>query len=275
MLLVAAILPLILFVIYLIPGVLFYIGQGRILFQTSRVMDRDPGEQGWDFEDIVLEVAGEKTHGWYVPLEDARYTVLFSHGNAGNLAGRVESIGLLRRMGFSVLAYDYGGYGHSTGRPSELRCYEDIRAMWDHLTREKGIAPGQIILFGRSLGAGVTCQLATEVRPAATVLESAFLSTTDVARGIFPMNWYPLEWLVRHRFANKRKVVSIHGPVLIVHSREDEVIPYRHGERLFQLAKPPKMFLEIQGGHNQGFVESMEVYTHGWKQFLAEHVVRG
>lgn len=243
-----------------------YLAQGKLIFLGTREMERDPGDAGLDFEEIRLPVAGYETHGWYVPLENHRGVVLFSHGNAGNLSGRLESIGLLRSMGFSVLAYDYGGYGYSTGKSSERRCYADIRAMWDYLITVKQIPEEKIVLFGRSLGAAPTAELAQSVTPGAVVLESAFLSVPEVARKMTIVGH--LTWLIRHRFENKDKVGKITSPILVVHSPDDEVIPYEHGRRLFELAPEPKTFLEIRGDHNLGFVISEPVYRPGWEAFL-------
>ncbi len=243
-----------------------YFAQGKLIFLGTREMERDPGDAGLDFEEIRLPVAGYETHGWYVPLENHRGVVLFSHGNAGNLSGRLESIGLLRSFGFSVLAYDYGGYGYSTGKPTEKRCYADIRAMWDYLVTVKQIPEEKIVLFGRSLGAAPTAELAQSVTPGAVVLESAFLSVPDVAMKMAIVG--RLTWLIRHRFENKSKVGKITSPILVVHSPDDEVIPYEHGRRLFELAPEPKSFLEIRGDHNLGFVISESVYRPGWEAFL-------
>lgn len=243
-----------------------YFLQGYLIFPASRIMERTPASAGLPFEEITREVLGHTTHGWYVPLENHRGVVLFSHGNAGNLSGRIESIQLLRSFGFSVLAYDYGGYGHSTGSPSETRCYADIRSMWDYLREERGIPAEEILLFGRSLGSAPTAELATSVRPGAVILESAFLSTPDIARST--LLFRPVTWLIRHRFENEDKVGRISAPLLIIHSPEDEVIPYAHGRELFARANEPKTFLEIAGGHNIGFVLSEAVYRRGWEAFL-------
>ena len=256
--------------LFLIAGVLFsgglYLAQGKLIFLGTREMDRDPGDAGLAFEEVRLPVAGHETHAWYVPVENHRGVVLFSHGNAGNLSGRLESIGLLRSFGFSVLAYDYGGYGFSTGKPSETRCYADIRAMWDYLINVKQIPPSEIVLFGRSLGAAPTAELAQSVTPGAVVLESAFLSVPDVATAMPIVG--RLTWLIRHRFENKNKAQNFSSPVFIIHSPNDEVIPYEHGRRLFELAPEPKTFLDIRGDHNLGFVISEPVYRTGWEAFL-------
>ena len=242
------------------------LGQRKLIFPASREMVRDPGDFDWAFEEIRLPVDGEETHAWYLPLERPRGVVLFSHGNAGNLSGRLESIGLLRSFGFSVLAYDYGGYGYSTGKASEARCYADIRAMWDFLIRTKHIPESQIVLFGRSLGSAPTADLAQTVKPGAVVLESAFLSVPDVAKEMPIVG--RLTWLIRHRFENKVKVGKITSPLLVIHSPDDEVIPCAQGRQLFELANEPKTFLEIRGDHNLGFVVSEPVYRPGWEAFL-------
>jgi fermentation-respiration switch protein FrsA (DUF1100 family) len=242
--------------------------QTKIIFPSSRDVYRDPSAYGWAYEDLMLAAGDEQTHAWFVPQEDARGVALFSHGNAGCIADRLESIGLLRSMGFSVLAYDYGGYGKSTGKASETRCCKDIRAMWAYLTDERGITPEKILLFGRSLGGGPTADLARSVQPAAVILESTFLSTGEVARDAYP--WLPhLKWLIRHRFASKDKVGAIESPILIIHSPDDNVIPYRHGQGLFERANEPKQFYQLSGGHNSGFVEDMDAYKGAWEDFLA------
>ena len=253
-------------VAYGLFAVALYFLQGFLIFPASPGMDRTPADMGLPFETIMREVDGFQTHAWWVPLEGHRGVALFSHGNAGNLAGRLESIQLLRSFGFSVLAYDYGGYGLSTGKPSERRCYADIRSMWDFLVNERGVPASEILLFGRSLGAGPTAELARDVEPGAVILESAFLSVPDIARRT--RLFRPLTWLIRHRFANKNKVASITAPLLIVHSPEDEIIPYAHGRELFERANEPKTFLAIRGDHNLGFVISEAAYRKGWEAFL-------
>lgn len=245
-----------------------YLFQEKVIFPATAIIDRTPSSEpfNWKYEEIYLEVDDERTCAWYIPLEGADKTVLFSHGNAGNLAGRLESIQLLRSMGFSVLAYDYGGYGLSTGRPSERRIYEDVDAAWKYLTEDRGIDPATIILFGRSLGGAATAYLASRVKPGAVVLESTFTSLPDVVRDM-PLGRF-LSKGIRHHFPTLDRVPSIQVPLLVVHSREDTLIPYKHGVAIFEAAAEPKQFLEIRGDHNMGFVQSMEDYAAGWKRFL-------
>lgn len=250
---------------------MLYTIQRSLLFPATREIHRDPSAMGWAFEDLHLELPdGETTHAWWIPMDGARGAVLFSHGNAGNIADRLESIGLLRRLGLSVLAYDYGGYGRSSGSPSEARIYGDIRAAWRHLTGPLGVPPDRVVIFGRSLGAGPTVQLASEVEAGAVVIESTFLSVVEVAREVFP--WLPVRWLVRDRFDNGAKIGHVRAPILVVHSPDDTLIPYRHGRALFDRAPEPKAWLEIRGDHNNGFAMSQDVYLPGWERFLDAHL---
>lgn len=258
---------------YVIAAALLWFFQDKVLFPASRDINRTPDSMGWTYEEIWLDTPFGRTHAWWVPKDNPRGTVLFSHGNAGNIADRLESIGLLRKLGFSVLAYDYGGYGLSEGEgPSEKRCRADVRAAWRHLTDTRGIPPEQILLFGRSLGGAVTADLAQEVRPGAVVLESTFLSVPDVAREKL---WFlPVRALCSSPFNSKDKVGRITAPVLVVHSPDDTLIPYRNGKGLYERITAPKQFLEIRGDHNDGFVLSMEKYLAGWEEFLQKHFLQ-
>ena len=247
---------------------LIFLGQNRLVFMVTHELYRTPAANGWRYDDVRLDVDGGQTHGWYVhAATDARGVILFSHGNAGNIADRLESISIFRDLGFDVLAYDYGGYGESTGGPSEARCYADIRAMWRYLTEERGIAAKRIVLFGRSLGAGPTCQLATEVEAAAVILESTFTSIPDRAQEMYRI--FPARLILRIRFDNAEKIANLRSPLLVVHSPDDTLIPIHHGRVLFERASEPKTFLEIRGDHNEGFWTSGSLYRDGLTAFLA------
>jgi len=225
-----------------------------------------PQDAGWSYEDLSVPVGDEMTRAWFIPAADSRGVVLFSHGNAGTMSDRIDSIEVFRSLGFDVLIYDYGGYGNSTGKPGEQRCYEDIRAMWGLLTEERGVAASRIVLFGRSLGSGPSVDLAAETRPGAVILESAFLSTVAVGKETFP--FLPIGLMVRHRFDNKSKIGRVSTPVLVIHSSDDEIIPFHHGRKLYELANEPKSLLKIDGGHNEGYFLSHDRYVAGLSAFL-------
>lgn len=246
---------------------LLYLLQAKLIFFPTRDFFVPSELYTWNYEDVFVTVGKYSTHGWFVPAADeANGTILFSHGNAGNIADRSESIGLFRELGYNVFIYDYGGYGRTSGKASEERCYEDIRAAWRYLTEERGIAPSDIVLFGRSLGGGPTAQLATEVQPRAVILESTFTSVADMASQQFPM--FPARLLVRHEFDTISKVPRITAPILHIHSPEDDIIPYAHGQRLFEASTEPKTFLNLKGTHNLGYLLTGEPYINGLKTFL-------
>ncbi|MGC8846378.1 MAG: alpha/beta hydrolase, partial [Candidatus Hydrogenedens sp.] len=210
----------------------------NILYQKSTYIYRTPDFYQWEYEDIVVQVDKKKTHGWYIPCEESKGVVLFSHGNAGNIADRLESVGIFRKLGLSVLVYDYGGYGKSTGRPSEERCCNDALAMWKYLIGRKGYSPQNVILFGRSLGGAVTADLATKVECAGVILESTFLSTIDVAKDMF--SWFPERFARGNEFYTKKKLKNIKSPVLVIHSPQDTLIKYYHGQKIFDLLECEK-----------------------------------
>jgi len=250
-----------LYVFLMQPKLIYYPGiPGRTLEATPAVI-------GMDYEELTLSTTdGEHLHAWFIPHPQARATLLFAHGNAGNISHRLDSIQVFHDIGLNVLIFDYRGYGQSTGKPSEKGTYRDAEAAWAYLTLTRGIDPGKIILFGRSLGAAVITDLATRVEPAGVILESAFLSVPDMASTIYP--WLPVRWLASYRYDNGDKVTRITQPLLIIHSRGDEIIPFEQGERLFQQASEPKQFLELRGRHNDGFYVSRDEYLAVMGAFL-------
>ena len=240
--------------------------QRAIVFPATRAMFWNPAEAGWAYRDVVLDVDGHTTHGWFIPVPGSRGVILYSHGNGGNISDRQAGLAIWRQLGFDVLIYDYGGYGNSTGKASEKRCYEDIRACWRWLVEEQKVPPLRIVLFGRSLGGAVTADLAAEVSPGAIILESTFLSAVTLGKEAFP--FLPVGLLLRHRFETERKLARCTAPILVVHSPDDDIVPYHHGKGLFQLAPEPKTFLEIVGNHNEGYAETGPRYIQGLSSFL-------
>jgi len=240
--------------------------QRAIVFPAMRAMSWNPAEAGWDYQDVFLAVDGQTTHGWFIPAPQSRGVLLYSHGNGGNISGRMGGIAIWRGLGFDVLIYDYGGYGNSIGKPSEKRCYQDIRACWRWLVEEQGIPPERIVLFGRSLGGAVAADLAADVTPGAVILESTFTSAVSLGKEAFP--FLPVSLLLRHRFDTASKIARLTAPVLVVHSPDDDVVPYHHGRALFERAPEPKTFLEIGGSHNDGYAETGERYVQSLRSFL-------
>ena len=249
-----------------------YLSQSRMLYypdMPSRVLQGSPADIGLAYDTVWLMAGdGTRLHAWFVPATTARGTLLFNHGNAGNIGDRLDSISLFHSLGLNVLIFDYRGFGESEGKPSEQGTYLDAKAAWDYLLEERMISPQEIIIFGRSLGAAMAADLASQNLSAGVILESAFTSVPDMAASLYP--WLPVRWLSRYRYNNLDKVDRITSPLLVMHSRADEIIPFAHGERLFAHANEPKQFLELSGGHNDGYHVSRKVYVKAMQQFLDE-----
>ncbi|HHH35859.1 MAG TPA: alpha/beta hydrolase [Gammaproteobacteria bacterium] len=248
-----------------------YFGQARRLYLASRDMVTTPAAHGYDYESVHFPTAdGLTLHGWFVPRADATHVLCFFHGNRGNISNRMETIELFHAMGFSLFLFDYRGYGESEGVPDEAGTYLDGAAAWHHLTRMRGVDAGRIVMLGRSLGAAIAAATAVHHRPAALVLESTFTSLPEAAAAHHPL--LPVRLLARYRYPVEDFVRRIHCPILVIHSREDEVIPYAQGRRLFAAAHPPKEFLEIGGRHYDGYLTSGARYVQGLKDFFRRHL---
>jgi fermentation-respiration switch protein FrsA (DUF1100 family) len=233
----------------------------------SRDVDVTPDQLGLSYESVDLITADKvRLHGWFIPHDTPRATLLFFHGNAGNISHRLDSLQFFNSLGLAVLIIDYRGYGKSEGRPSEKGIYQDALAAWQYLTEAKQIPSENILLFGRSLGGAVAAYLATEQAALGLVLESTFTSIPDMAAELYP--WLPTGWLVRYQYNTRERMAAINCPVMIVHSPEDEVIPFKHGQRLFQLANEAKRFFELRGDHNTGFLRNLDRYRDHWEQFI-------
>lgn len=253
-----------------------YFNQAHLLYLPdlpSRALVATPADAGLAYETVHLNTGdGVRLHGWYVPAASPRGTLLFFHGNAGNISHRLDSLRIFHGLNLDVLIFDYRGYGQSEGKPDEEGTHRDALAAWRHLTELRGVAADRIVLFGRSLGAALAARLATEVRPGGLILESAFTSVPDLATDLYW--WLPARPLARLHYATRDYLAQVTCPVLVVHSPEDEIIPYRHGQALYAEARPPKAFLQLRGDHNSGFLLSGAGYVNGLDAFLDTHLGR-
>lgn len=207
-------------------------------------------QEGFQPEDVFLQTTdGVKIHGWFVRGENAKATILFFHGNAGNLSDRYDWVRDLSRLPANVFILDYRGYGKSEGSPNEKGIYLDAQAAYRYLTEQQKVDPKTLVLYGKSIGSGPACELASKFPCAGLILQSPFTKVKDMADRLIPP--LPLRWVVRTRFDNLEKIQKITVPKLIVHSRNDEVIPFWMGEKLFQASAEPKQFQAFtRAGHN-------------------------
>jgi fermentation-respiration switch protein FrsA (DUF1100 family) len=260
--------------VYIGLCVLLYARQTKYVFYPSRKVIDNPGDLNLHFDDVLLETQdGETISCWYIPsggYEGSGKVVLFSHGNAGNIGDRLGTIEVFHKMGYDVMVYDYRGYGASTGSPTEEGTYLDALAVWNYVKGDKGIPPEKIVIFGRSLGGGISAWLAEQARPGALIIESSFLSAADMAKKMFP--YLPVKLLCRYKYSTVDRIKNIDCPVVIAHSPDDEMIPFKHGQKLYKLAGQPKMFVEMSGGHNAGGLDIDTDYQKRLAAFLAEHI---
>jgi hypothetical protein len=233
----------------------------------GRTLTMTPTDVGMDFQDVSIATTdGVMLHGWFIAGRSSR-VLLFFHGNAGNISHRLDSIAQFRELGLSVLIIDYRGYGQSTGRTTEKGIYRDADAAWRYLIDDRGIVANDIVIFGRSLGASVASRLASEYQPLALIVESSFTSIPDIAQDLYP--WLPVRWLSRLSHATRDHVRDVRCPILIIHSRDDEIIPFHHGEAIFASANEPRTLLTIRGTHNDAFLLDELAYVAGLRTFLA------
>jgi len=265
-----------------LAGLLIWLVQPRLVFFPMKRMVWTPADSGLPYQDVRIETAdGEQLAAWLVAAPPDRpqrdLTLLFLHGNAGNISHRGDSLRIFSDLGLDVLIIDYRGYGRSSGTPSEAGVYADAAAAWRWLTRERGVPAGRILLFGRSLGGAVAAQLAgrlateadPEQQPAALIVESAFDAIDSLARHHYPLLAAVIP--LRMRFPAAEAIARVRCPVLVLHSPEDEIVPYALGRRLFAAAPEPKRFIDLHGGHNQGFLMSQPGYQQALAAFLDAH----
>lgn len=255
---------------YVLLGALLFFMQERMVFLPNlpgRALEATPQRLSLRYDDVRFETDdGVALHGWYVYARESRGTLLFFHGNAGNISHRLDSIAIFAALGLDVFIVDYRGYGQSEGRPGEQGTYRDADAAWRYLLEQRNLDPARIVVFGRSLGGAVAAYLAADNRAAALIVESSFTSAEDMAARLYP--FMPVRLLTRLRYPVIDYVALNRNPVLIVHSREDEIVPFHMGEELYRAATAPKAILELTGDHNGTFLIDRDRYVAGLDAFV-------
>jgi uncharacterized protein len=235
------------------------------VYHPTRQLEASPADLGRPHENVFFETSDHvKLNAWFFPTTNSprsRFAVLLCHGNGGNISHRLDVCEALLETGVGVFAFDYRGYGASEGRPSEAGTYRDCHAAYDWLLR-RGFAPENIIVYGESLGGGIASELCASKPTGGLILQSTFTSIPEIGSELFP--WLPVRLVGSIKYDTRSRLPKLTIPVLVLHSRDDDLIGYRHSELNFAAANEPKLCCELKGDHNdpladrKGFVEAIE-----------------
>jgi hypothetical protein len=242
------------------------------IYFPTRQIGENPEIVGLPYQDVYPVTNDHvRLHGWFIPYEGAGSTLLIFHGNAGNIGDRLSWIELLHQLGVHIFIIDYRGYGKSEGEPFEEGLYRDARAAYDWWASERRPRGERLVLLGESLGGAVAVHLAARVSSAALILQSTFTSARDMAKTMFPIGL--LQPLAHVHFDSAGIIARVLCPKLIIHGVRDEIVPFRLGKRLFELAPPPKRLYSVpEAGHNNLLGIAGSEYSHQLKMFLSRVV---
>ena len=245
-----------------------YYQQEQMLFFPSREILWTPDQSGMEYREVTFTASdGLELAGWWVPAPGARASVLFLHGNAGNRSGRAETISLLQGLGCNVFIIDYRGYAGNPGRPTERGVKRDVEAAWRKMNELPEVSGTSKVIMGRSLGGALAAWLAAHAGRDSdgVIIESTFTSLKAMAAEVYP--WIP-GFLVRMELNTAAYVERIQSPVLMGHSREDELIPFSHAETLKGKASHLYDFIEMRGSHGDAFLQTGDLYRKRLDAFL-------
>ncbi len=238
------------------------------LYFPLRTIEATPEALGLDYEEVTITAEdGIQISGWFIPSGTPRATLIFCHGNGGNISHRLEKIEMFNDLNLNVLIFDYRGYGMSKGSPSEKGLYLDTEAVYEYLVDEKKILPQKIIAYGESLGGAVAIDLAGKHEMRGIIIEGTFTSVRDMAKRLLP---FIPTFIYASSYDSLGKIKNVKSPKLIFHSIDDEIIPFEMGEKLFHAAPEPKEFVKIRGGHNEAFIISRDVFVKEIDEFIGK-----
>ncbi len=238
------------------------------IFYPEKHVSMTPGMLSMQFDEVTLVTQDKvKINGWFIPADKPAATLIFCHGNAGNIGDRVSGLKHLHDLGINIFIFDYRGFGKSEGEPSEEGTYRDALAAVDYLKTRKDVDPNKLICYGESLGGAVAVDLASRIKPAGLIVIDSFTSVYRASQDIYP--FLPIRWLLRTKYDSLSKMKTIHCPVLIGHSPQDDIIPFHHGQDLYNAANSPKEFVTLKGSHedalyidNKKVLEQMKHFIH-------------
>lgn len=257
---------------YLLVLLVIFMMQSKLFYYPQKDIWATPEDVDLQYENVMFHTEDNiALNGWFVPSESAELTVLFFHGNAGNISDRLQTLQMLNELGLNVFIFDYRGYGHSEGHPTEQGTYQDGIAAWNYLTSDRGIADSSIVIMGRSLGGSIASWVSARHHPAAAVIESTFTSAADIGADLYP--WLPVRWMIKYEYNTIENLKQIKSPLFMAHSPSDQIVPFHHGRTLFEAANEPKMFVELVGLHGSGYLETGLKYREGLQEFLVENTL--
>jgi hypothetical protein len=258
---------LILASVWILLAVLLFTFQASFVYHPSARQRGTPRDFGLAYEDVWFHTSDKVTlHGWHISAHSPIATMLYCHGNGGNISYGLEHLALLNKLGLEVFTFDYRGFGKSNGTPTEEGTYRDARAAWNYLVGDAKVPGKRIVVYGRSLGGAVAAWLASQMTPGALIVENAFISVPEAGQDIYPI--FPSRLMAQFQYNTLEYIKNTHVPVLIIHAKDDRQIPFRHGKALFSAASMPKRFLEISGGHVDAYKGSAPAYAKEIKRFV-------
>jgi len=242
--------------------------ESKSIFFPEKKIDFTPAQIGLAFQDVYFITSDKlKINGWFFPHPRAKRTILFFHGNAGNISNRLDKIISMLRLKVNIFIIDYRGYGKSEGKPKEQGIYLDAYAAYDYLVNQQGIKPKDIIVYGESLGGAVAIDLASNKEVGAVILEGTFSSGRDVGVKLYP---YLPKFILPNVLNSLTKVVKVKVPKLFIHSKQDLVIPLELGKKLYDFSPGPKKFIAVAGTHNSLFIDAESVCLKAIAAFIEQ-----
>jgi len=264
------VLYLLLFVVIVFLGLFLYTRylEKKTVFFPKKEILLYPEDAGLLYENVFIKtVDGIKLNGWYIPFEKAKYTVLFFHGNAGNISYRLDKMMVLRSLGFNIFMIDYRGFGLSEGMSTEKGSYLDAEAAYSYLKQKRNLSADNIIIYGSSLGSAVAVDLATKENIRALILEGVLSSAKDVVARRYP---YLPAFAFSYKFDSLKKIKQVNVPKLFLHSVNDEVLDIEMAIKLFKTAPEPKRFIKLKGEHATCYNESKDEFLKAIGSFVNE-----
>ena len=226
--------------IYLIIIAYMYLNQRKLLYLPSENNYLDD-QIDFNFKEVFIDVEKKlKLKSWLIENDlKNKKTLVFFHGNAGNLSNRIYKLNQLSKLDLNIIILAWRSFSGNEGEPSEQNLYNDAKKTIEWLN-SRGVKNKNMILYGESLGTGIAVELGQINEFGGIILESPFTSMTNAAKNIYP--WLPVKYLLKDKYDSEKKIKNIKIPILIMHGKKDNIVPFKMGKKLYDLANNPKFF---------------------------------